>query len=71
MINIIEDIRNEFKVKIADKLESEVISFLNTNGGNIYIGVNNKGEIVGIKENIDFLKRMIKDRLNDNIAFYC
>ena len=43
MLDVIEDVRNEFKVKLTDKFEEEVISFLNTNGGNIYIGVNDKG----------------------------
>lgn len=67
MVDIIEDVRNEFKVKVTDKLENEVISFLNTNGGNIFIGVNDKGEVVGIKGNVDLLQRTIKDRLKDNI----
>ena len=67
MVDVIEDVRNEFKVKVTDKLENEVISFLNTNGGNIYIGVNDKGEVIGIKGNVDLLQRSIKDRLKDNI----
>ena len=67
MIDVIEDVRNEFKVKLTDKFEEEVISFLNTNGGNIYIGVNDRGDIVGINSNIDLLQRAIKDRIKDNI----
>lgn len=67
MLNIIEDVRNEFKVKLTDKFEEEVISFLNTNGGNIYIGINDKGDIIGINGNIDLLQRTIKDRIKDNI----
>ncbi len=67
MLNIIEDVRNEFKVKLTDKFEEEVISFLNTNGGNIYLGINDKGDIVGINGNIDLLQRTIKDRIKDNI----
>ncbi len=67
MLDVIEDVRNEFKVKLTDKFEEEVISFLNTNGGNIYIGVNDKGDIVGINGNIDLLQRTIKDRIKDNI----
>ena len=67
MIDVIEDVRNEFKVKLTDKFEEEVISFLNTNGGNIYLGVNDKGDIVGINGNIDLLQRTIKDRIKDNI----
>lgn len=30
MIDVIKDVRNEFKVKLTDKFEEEVISFLNT-----------------------------------------
>ena len=67
MLDVIEDVRNEFKVKLTDKFEEEVISFLNTNGGNIYIGINDKGDIVGINGNIDLLQRTIKDRIKDNI----
>lgn len=67
MLDIIEDVRNEFKVKLTDKFEEEVISFLNTNGGNVYIGVNDKGDIIGINGNIDLLQRTIKDRIKDNI----
>ena len=67
MIDVIEDVRNEFKVKLTDKFEEQVILFLNTNGGNIYIGVDDKGDIVGINSNIDLLQRTIKDRIKDNI----
>lgn len=67
MIDVIEDVRNEFKIKLNDKLEEEVIAFLNTNGGNIYLGVNDKGYIVGVNSNIDLLQRNIKDRIKDNI----
>lgn len=67
MLDVIEDVRNEFKVKLTDKFEEEVISFLNTNGGNIYLGINDKGEIVGVNGNIDLLQRTIKDRIKDNI----
>lgn len=67
MLDVIEDVRNEFKVKLTDKFEEEIISFLNTNGGNLYLGVNDKGDIIGINGNIDLLQRTIKDRIKDNI----
>ena len=44
MIGVVEDNRNEFKEIVNDKLEKEVISFLTSNGGNIYIGVDNNGK---------------------------
>ncbi len=67
MINVIEDKRNEFKAKLTDDLEKEVISFLNTDGGNLFIGIDDKGNISNNIKNIDLLQRRIKDRIKDNI----
>ena len=67
MIGLLEDKRTEFKVKLTDTLEKEVIAFLNTDGGNIFIGVDDKGNINGILGNLDLLQRTIKDRIKDNI----
>ncbi len=67
MVDTIEDVRNEFKIKLTDKFEEEVIAFLNTNGGNIFLGIDDKGSIIGVKGNIDLLQRTIKDRIKNNI----
>lgn len=67
MLDFIEDSRNEFKEVLNDKLEKEVVCFLNSNGGNLYLGVNDSGEIVGINDNIDDLQLKIKDRIKNNI----
>ena len=43
-----EDSRIEFKIDIPDKqnkLKAEIVSFLNTDGGEIYLGVNDDGTI--------------------------
>ena len=68
MIGVIEDYRNEFKLKLTDKLEKEVVGFLNTKGGNIYIGVNDDGKIIGLDCNVDELQKEIKDRIKNNIV---
>ena len=68
MLNVIEDNRNEFKIKLSDDFEKEVISFLNTDGGNIFIGIDDNGNINKNIGNIDLLQRKIKDRVKDNIA---
>lgn len=68
MLSIIEDNRNEFKVKLSDDFEKEVIAFLNTTGGNIYVGIDDRGYISENLGNIDLLQRKIKDRIKDNIA---
>lgn len=67
MLGLLEDKRNEFKIKLTDSLEKEVIAFLNTEGGNIFIGIDDKGNINGVTGNIDLLQRTIKDRIKDNI----
>jgi predicted HTH transcriptional regulator len=67
MMDVLEDKRNEFKIKLTDNLEKEVIAFLNTDGGNIFIGIDDKGNISGNLVNIDLLQRTIKDRIKDNI----
>ena len=67
MISKIEDKRNEFKMKLTDDLEKEVIAFLNTEGGNLFIVIDDKGNITNNIKNIDLLQRTIKDRIKDNI----
>ena len=67
MLGINEDFRNEFKEVLNDKLEKEVISFLTSSGGNIYIGIKDNGEIIGLNEDLDKLQLEIKDRIKNNI----
>ena len=47
MIDTIENSRTEFKIKLVDDLEETVIAFLNKDGGNIYIGVDDKERLLG------------------------
>ena len=68
MIDIIENSRVEFKTKLVDDLEENIIGFLKSkDGGNIYIGVADNGKIIGLNGNIDLLQRKIKDRIISNI----
>lgn len=67
MLDFLEDARNEFKEVLNDKLEKEVVGFLNANGGNIYIGVDDNGYVTGLTDNIDELQLKIKDRIKNNI----
>lgn len=67
MLDFLEDSRNEFKEVLNDKLEKEVASFLNANGGNLYIGVDDNGNVIGLNDNIDELQLKIKDRIKNNI----
>jgi len=66
-----ESNRIEYKQTLTEQLGKEVVAFLNaTTGGVIYIGVNDQGLAVGLK-NADALQLKIKDRPKHNIAPSC
>ena len=41
----------ELKSVLNDSVEKEIVAFLNTNNGTIYIGVDNNGNVIGIDSN--------------------
>ena len=45
-----EDYKNQFKLNFEsiDKLASEIVAFLNSEGGRIFVGITNSGEIEGL-----------------------
>jgi len=66
-----ESNRIEFKERLNDDIEKEVVAFLNyLGGGIIYLGINKKGEVIGIKD-ADAIQLKIKDRLKNNITPSC
>ncbi len=66
-----ESSRIEYKQTVTDTLEKEVVAFLNTHeGGTLYLGINDKGETVGI-QNADQTQLALKDRLKNNIRPSC
>ena len=64
--SMVETNRLEFKEKLTDNLEKEVVAFLNSNGGKIYVGIRKDGDIVGV-DNPDEVQLQIKGRLINNI----
>lgn len=62
-----ESNRVEFKREINDKLEREIVDFLNyQEGGVLYVGIEDDGTVVGV-ENVDSLQLKVMDRLKNNI----
>lgn len=49
-MEFIETDKIELKEKLNDNLIREIVSFLNTEGGTIYIGIKDNGEVIGIKD---------------------
>ncbi len=61
-----ENSRVEFKSKLTDDLEKEIVAFLNSDGGVIYI---ERDEERAYKlSNIDEIQLKIKDKLKHNIS---
>ena len=56
----------EFKLQFTDELYKEVIAFANTDGGIIYIGIDNAGNAVGI-DNVDENYTRITNGIRDAI----
>ena len=68
---MLESNRVEFKAELNDKLEKEVAAFLNNSeGGILYIGVDDNGKPVGVNE-IDKVQLQIADRPKNNIQPSC
>lgn len=68
---MIENKHVEYKSKLTEDLEREVIAFLNSNeGGKIFIGVDKSGNYVGVNGS-DQKQLLIKDRLKNNILPSC
>ncbi len=56
----------ELKEIYTPDLKKEIMAFANTNGGTIYVGVQDNGEIVGL-DNADFVMQQISNSLRDSI----
>ncbi len=56
----------EFKLQVTDEIYKEVIAFANTNGGTIYIGIDDNGEPIGI-DNVDETYTRITNGIRDAI----
>ncbi len=56
----------ELKEIYTPDLKKEVVAFANTNGGTIYIGIQDNGHIMGL-DNADFVMQQISNAIRDSI----
>jgi len=61
-----EDLHHEFKVCFVKDIIKTVVAFANTNGGKIYIGVNDSGKAIGL-ENCDEERLKLTNAVRDSI----
>ena len=65
-MDLYESNKIEFKVKFTDQLVKELVAFLNTDGGQIFIGINDRGEVIGANE-IDMTLKSVSDVISNQI----
>lgn len=61
-----ENTTTEFKREYTSDINKSVIAFANTNGGTLYIGIENSGHAIGIK-NVDGTMLKISNSIRDSI----
>ena len=50
--------KTELKQKLTDALPKEIVAFLNTEGGTIFVGVDDSGKVCGVNNVDDSLKKI-------------
>lgn len=68
-----ENLTTELKQEITEGLLKEVIAFANTNGGTIYVGVDDNGDLVGLTETFqkqEAVLNKIRDSISPDLTLY-
>ncbi|MDR3048884.1 MAG: putative DNA binding domain-containing protein [Elusimicrobiota bacterium] len=65
-MQIIEDAKTELKRQYSEEIKKTVVTFANTDGGIIYVGIDDDGGVIGI-ENIDDTQLQISSAIRDSI----
>lgn len=63
----------ELKSKLTKEIKKEIIAFANTNGGSIYIGIEDNGNVIGLKQaskDLESLSGMIREGIKSDLTLY-
>ncbi len=72
-MNFLESMNVELKEILTSELKKEVVAFANTCDGTIYIGVNDKGEVIGVENSDDIIERAgasIRNAIKPDVSMY-
>lgn len=68
-----ESLTLELKRQVVDDIRKTVVAFANTNGGTIYVGIRDDGEVIGV-QNVDGemlkLSNMIRDAIKPDVTLF-
>lgn len=68
-----EDQETELKVELTKDIKKEIVAFANANNGTIYIGIDDNGKIVGLKQaekDLEALSGMIREGIKFDLTLY-
>ena len=69
----IEDEYTELKIELTKDIKKEIITFANTKGGKIYIGIDDGGNVIGLnnaKGDLESLSWMIREEIKSDLTLY-
>lgn len=66
MTTFAETEKTELKQKYTESIPKEIVAFLNSDGGTVYIGVDDNGSVYGV-ENLDETLKKIADIIENQI----
>ena len=72
-MNFLESMNVELKEILTSELKKEVVAFANTCDGTIYIGVNDRGEVIGVENSDDVIERVgasIRNSIKPDVSMY-
>ena len=70
---MLENKTTEFKREFVDEIKKTVIAFANTDGGNIYIGIADNGDIIGVNDIDETILRVtntMRDAIKPDITMF-
>ena len=72
-MRLIEGSNVELKAVIVEDIKKEIVAFANSEGGTLYIGINDQGEIIGV-EDVDGVmlqaSNMIRDAIKPDVTMF-
>ena len=72
-MTFLESMNVELKEILTSELKKEIVAFANTCDGTIYIGVNDRGEVIGVKNSDDVIERAgasIRNAIKPDVSMY-
>jgi len=65
---MLENTTTEFKREYNDKAKNTMLAFLNTDGGTLYIGLDDDGSVYGVDGDVDLEARRIASGFRDSVT---